>query len=287
MGQVKAVIPLLRVPFSFFLVPVYLFALLSLGSIDPVRAFLVFAVLHLFLYPAANSFNSVFDQDREGIGGLKNPPPVSRGLLPVSLALDAIALIVALQVSLFFAVGCLAYGLAAKAYSFRRPRIKRYPVAGWLYTSLGQGFMTALLVAGSVGGEPLINMKGALVPAAIMSLLLMGFYPLTQVYQHQADGERGDLTVSRLLGVRKTFFFSAPFLCLSLTALFWYILSVAGSGPAILYVVLSLPGFLLFVRWFRRVLKDPSAADWDHAFALSLTASAGLNLSGIAALACS
>jgi hypothetical protein len=60
--------------------PVFLFALAISPNISGPRLLVVFAVLHLFLYPASNGFNSYFDKDEKSIGGLKNPPKVEKGL---------------------------------------------------------------------------------------------------------------------------------------------------------------------------------------------------------------
>ena len=41
------------------------------------------------------------------------------------------------------------------------------------------------------------------------SLLIGGFYPLTQIYQHDADRKDGVLSISARLGYRGTFIFCA------------------------------------------------------------------------------
>lgn len=65
----------LRIPFSFFLMPVFLFAV----SISPEpalwRTVLVFFITHFLLYPASNGFNSYYDKDENSIGALEKPPP--------------------------------------------------------------------------------------------------------------------------------------------------------------------------------------------------------------------
>jgi hypothetical protein len=70
-----------RLPFSWFLLPVYMMALTFAPSIDLKNAALVFVMLHIFLYTASNGFNSYYDRDKESIGGLRNPPPVTSDLL--------------------------------------------------------------------------------------------------------------------------------------------------------------------------------------------------------------
>ena len=41
------------------------------------------------------------------------------------------------------------------------------------------------------------------------SLLIGGFYPLTQIYQHTADKQDGVTTISYLFGYKGTFIFAA------------------------------------------------------------------------------
>jgi len=82
----------LRIPFSIFLLPVYLFALSISYPSDFFNPLLIFVILHFLLYPASNGYNSFFDKDEESIGGLKNPPKVSLELYYVSLVLDMLAI---------------------------------------------------------------------------------------------------------------------------------------------------------------------------------------------------
>src|ERR1043165_4507966 len=82
----------LRIPFSYFLLPVYLFSLAVSPNLNPDRILWVFIIVHIFLYPASNGYNSYFDKDEKSIGGLKNPPPVNKGLYFLSLLFDALAI---------------------------------------------------------------------------------------------------------------------------------------------------------------------------------------------------
>src|ERR1051325_5485356 len=85
----------LRIPFSYFLLPVYLFAVSVSPNITEKRLIWVFIILHFLLYPASNGFNSYFDKDEKSIGGLENPPPVNKSLYYVSLLFDAAAVVLA------------------------------------------------------------------------------------------------------------------------------------------------------------------------------------------------
>ena len=73
----SSTIKLLRIPFSFFLSPIYFFALAQVPYINWINAILIFFILHFLIYPASNGYNSYMDRDTESIGGLEKPPPPS------------------------------------------------------------------------------------------------------------------------------------------------------------------------------------------------------------------
>ncbi|MEO1450287.1 MAG: UbiA family prenyltransferase, partial [Bacteroidota bacterium] len=215
----------LRIPFSFFLLPVFLFAWATYGDASWSRSLSVFCILHLFLYPASNGYNSYFDKDENSIGGLKNPPKVSRELYIISLIFDVIALIWGWFLSPAFSVMLLVYGLVSKAYSHPIIRLKKYPVTGWLAIGLFQGYFTYLMtIVGLAGGvEPWMSDFWVVqFPALLTTMMLLGSYPMTQVYQHEEDGERGDQTISLRLGILGTFHFTAMAFSLSSAGFVWY-----------------------------------------------------------------
>lgn len=123
---------LLRIPFSFFLSPVFFFALLCCPVESSSRAAQVFIILHILIYPASNGYNSFQDRDTGSIGGIKKPPPPDKSLFYITLLLDFIGLVWAVFLSPVFALLLLAYVLASRAYSWRGIRLKKYPVIGFL-----------------------------------------------------------------------------------------------------------------------------------------------------------
>jgi 4-hydroxybenzoate polyprenyltransferase len=123
----------LRIPFSYYLLPVYLFSLSVSPNINGSRLFWVFFIVHFLLYPASNGYNSYFDKDEKSIGGVKNPLPVSKGLYYMSLLFDMAAVVLGfVMINLTFAIMLFVYGLISKAYSHPLIRLKKYPLAGWL-----------------------------------------------------------------------------------------------------------------------------------------------------------
>ncbi len=162
--------------------PVFWFALSQVSQIDHEKALLIFFILHVLVYPASNGYNSFMDRDTESVGGIKNPRPPTQQLLHVTIFLDAIAFALSFIISFYFAAGILLYILASKAYSYRKIRLKKYPVAGFLLVIACQGSLTFYLVMiGSSQFDQLVPVTGI-----IGSALLVGsFYPLTQIYQHK------------------------------------------------------------------------------------------------------
>ncbi|MDZ7646992.1 MAG: UbiA family prenyltransferase [Cytophagales bacterium] len=190
--------------------PVYFFALGISPNLNGSRLLWSFLIIHFLIYPASNGYNSYFDKDEKSIGGLKNPPPVHKGLYYTSLALDLFALMLAFfKINPWFACLLLVYGLASKAYSHPSIRLKKFPVGGLLTVAFFQGFFTFAMSYIGINNftpENLWNDR-VIIPAILSSLFLLGTYPMTQIYQHEEDFARGDQTVSLKFGVRGTFIF--------------------------------------------------------------------------------
>ncbi len=289
----------LRIPFSLYLMPVFCFAAATGNETDWWRFCLVFIIIHLFLYPASNGFNSYFDKDEGSIGGLENPPPVKKELYNVSLGFDAIALLLGLIISLEFTILLFIYGLVSKAYSHPYIRLKKNALAAWLAAGIFQGAFTYIMVRNGLNDVSIneIFNEEILFPALLATFMIFGFYPMTQIYQHEEDSKRGDLTISYKLGIKGTFYFSA----------FWFALAAAGFAfyfnwyvvPLDLltipknnigctrtyyvtffvpFMIFMLPLFIYFIRWFLRVRKDENAADFHSTMMLNRIASVSLIL---------
>jgi 1,4-dihydroxy-2-naphthoate octaprenyltransferase len=277
----------LRFPFSFFLLPIFLAALALSQTIEIPKTIAAFFIIHALLYPASNGFNSYFDRDTGPIGGLAHPPPVDRSLLRTSLLLDLIALLAGLFfLGPLFSLGLLLYGAASKLYSWDRTRLKARPIAGWLLTGFGQGGLTFLLVFVSVDsrGLDLISLH-CLLNALAVTLLLLGIFPLTQIYQHDEDRARGDLTISRFVGLRGTFLISGAFLCSGLIGLGAFIEAQSSRIWTLAFIASTIPPGVYFLRWFGRARRDAGAANFGSAMRMNLFASGLLNSFYIAYLA--
>ncbi len=263
----------LRVPFSFFLMPIFWFALSVAPSVSVSVAVFAFLSLHLFAYPASNGFNSYYDKDEGSIGGLEKPPPVTKELLWASLFMEGLALFMALFVNWQFAVAIFLYGLASKAYSHDKIRLKKYPVISLLTVGFFQGAFIFLAVYQAVteqSWQEVLQFKVVL-PAALMSFMLIGSYPMTQIYQHEEDAKRGDLTMSRLLGIRGTFAYTATLFGCAIGGLSYYFWQYDGGTTNLLTFHLALsPTLLFFLYWAFISYQNPQHANFKNTMWLNL-----------------
>jgi 4-hydroxybenzoate polyprenyltransferase len=270
----------LRIPFSFFLLPIFIFSLSVSPNISGSRIGWVFFILHFLLYPASNGYNSYFDKDEKSIGGLRNPPPVNSGLYYLALLFDLLAIVIGfLKVNLTFAVMLLIYGLVSKAYSHPSIRLKKYAITGWVITGVFQGVFTFLMCYIGVNDFSIENIwKPQLLFAGFLtSLMLWANYPLTQVYQHEEDAKRGDKTFSRMLGIKWTFYFAAIFFALAMTGFGIYFQHYLDLKYAFIFLLALAPVLLFFFFWFGKVLKNEKEADYTKTMWLNVISATCLN----------
>ena len=268
----------LRFPFSLFLMPIYFFALSQSMAMDTTNMILAYVILHLFVYPASNGFNSYYDKDEESIGALEEPPPVSEELLFVSLMMDAVALVLAAIIGWQFTIMVFIYGMISKAYSHPAVRLKKYPMGGWLTAIIFQGAYTYFMVYMAINDLSITEIftPDILFPATISTVLLGGFYPITQIYQHNEDRKRGDKTLSLLLGIQNTFFFAGMMFLIADLGFLFYFVSYFSILPFLILQLFLLPVLYYFVQWFRKSLQDLDEVNFQNTMRMNLIASSSL-----------
>ena len=274
----KSVLLHLRFPFSLMLLPVYLFALSTAQNINNSHALLVFIILHLFIYPASNGYNSYFDKDEGSIALIKTPPKVNRSLYLTSITLEWLGTLLALLVSWPFALCVVVYNLLSKAYSHPSTRLKKYPIISFLVVFIFQGGFIYLSCYYAFSNRFIGFSADALLAALICSCLIGASYPLTQIYQHAEDSKRGDQTLSILLGIKGSFIFSGLVFFLGLTLMFLYWNNQQNLINFWAFLIFCIPVLAYFTWWFSKTLKNPAEANFKNTMQMTLISS-GLMLS--------
>lgn len=199
------------------------------------------------------ALNSAHDRDEGDVAYLRRPPPPPAQLAGFGFALMVLGLIGAFLLPPGFrAAYAMCLGLSV-LYSVPPVRLKAVPGADWIINMLGFGTLTPY-AGWAATGLPVEPVRG---------LVLLGFcplfaalYPLTQIYQFEEDSRRGDRTLARTLGVKRSLLVS---LGAALTAFALFVLAGvrAGWGAQDAWRWLGLAlcaaawGAVLF-RWLRR-----------------------------------
>ena len=270
----------LRLPFSFFLMPVFLFALSQSGEINWMNTILVFLILHLLVFPSSNGYNSYQDRDEGSIGGLKHPPKVTSNLYYATLLFDILALLAGLFISVYFSLMVLLFIVMSRAYSYRQIRLKKYPFIGFLTVFVFQGAFVFLMSSTAINGVKWFGLfsQNSIICMAVSSLFIGSIYPLTQIYQHQADKNDGVISISYKLGYTGTFLFSGFLFSVAVIMLFYHFSQKQQTTSLIIFLVMMLPVVYRLSVWFAKVRKDTKNADFENTMAMNMLTSATMNL---------
>ncbi len=262
--------------------PVYWFALTQLVNINRTNAVLIFIILHVLIYPSSNGYNSYMDRDNSPIGGLANPLQPTKQLFYVTVVMDVLAVVLSFFISSWFALGILIYIIGSRLYSYRGVRLKQYPIIGYLTVITLQGGLVFWMV---YHGSSILLKTGMPVAGMIAaSLLIGGFYPLTQIYQHRQDKEDGVLTISYLLGYRKTFVFCAIVYSVAMLFVGYTFFSSLRIKEFFIRSIFVLPILVYFLWWAVKVWKSESFADFKHTMQMNVLASVCTNAAFITIL---
>jgi 1,4-dihydroxy-2-naphthoate octaprenyltransferase len=211
------------------------------------------------------------DRDDTPIGGLANPPQPEKQLFHVTVGMDVVATVLSLFVSIYFAAGVLLYILASRAYSYRRIRLKKFAVIGYLIVVIFQGALVFFMSYHGCSADKTLDVP--IIPLLAAACLIGGYYPLTQIYQHEADKKDGVNTISMMLGKRGTFIFCG---CIFVAATILLFITFSGRGElSSFYIFLAsmLPMFLFFQWWMLAVWKDEKKANFKNSLLMNVLAS--------------
>ncbi len=277
----RSIIQHLRFPFSYLLLPVFLFALVrvDLYQANTMHIWLLFFILHFLVYPSSNAYNSLQDQDIGSIGLIKNPLPADKKIASVSLAMDMIAVLLSFIISWPTALYIFIYIIASRLYSYRKLRLKKYPIIGFLVVFFFQGAFTYFLVIDSLE-DFTFNLWMNVMPiyAIVSSCLIGAIYPLSQIYQHAEDKADGVTTISYLLGKKGTFIFSGIFFLLGILFFSLPIYNTPEQYLIYLFLLFQLPSLIYFNYWFYQVIKDEREANFKHTMRMNLISASCMNL---------
>jgi len=259
--------------------PVFLFALSQADTVNWQTTIIAFVIMHLLVFPSSNGYNSFQDRDETSIGGLKHPPKV-KNLYYATLFLDIVGVLAGLFVSVYFSLLVLIFVLVSRAYSYRKVRLKKYAVIGFLTVFIFQGAFVYLMTAAAISTSSFANFftLNNIICMSVASLFIGSIYPLTQIYQHDADKKDGVISISYKLGYIGTFIFSSILFSIAIVFLFYYFNLKHQQIAMALFLLIMLPVVIKLGIWFNMVRIDTVNANFENTMAMNLLTSACMNL---------
>ncbi len=147
------------------------------------------------------ALNSAYDRDEGDVAYLRRPPTPPRYLALFAVGLMTVGLVASVLLpGPYRAAYATCFGLSV-LYSVPPFRLKAVPGADWVINMVGFGTLTPY-AGWNTTGLPLDVAHGLLLVA--FCPLFAALYPLTQIYQFEEDARRGDRTLARMLGVRRS-----------------------------------------------------------------------------------
>jgi len=260
--------------------PVFLFALSQADTVNWQTTIVAFVIMHLLVFPSSNGYNSFQDRDETSIGGLKHPPKVTRNLYYATLFMDIVGVLCGLFVSVYFSLLVLIFVLVSRAYSYRNVRLKKYAVIGFLTVFIFQGAFVYLMASAAISTFSFAGFFSLnnIICMSVASLFIGSVYPLTQIYQHDADKKDGVISISYKLGYNGTFIFSSILFSIAIVFLFYYFNLKHQQIAMVLFLLIMLPVVIKLGIWFSKVRKDTANANFENTMAMNLMTSACMNL---------
>jgi len=113
---------------------------------------------------------------------------------------------------------------------------------------------------------------------SISSLFIGSVYPLTQIYQHEADKKDGVISISYKLGYIGTFVFSGILFIFACTLMFYFFSLKHQLVSLAIFLVIMLPVIIKLSVWFNKVRIDTANANFENTMSLNLVTSVCMNL---------
>jgi 1,4-dihydroxy-2-naphthoate polyprenyltransferase len=113
---------------------------------------------------------------------------------------------------------------------------------------------------------------------SIASLFIGSIYPLTQIYQHEADKKDGVISISYKLGYIGTFVFSGILFAIAIFLLFYYFSLKHQQFDLVLFIIMILPAAYYLTVWFNKVRNNIVHANFENTMKMNLLTSVCMNL---------
>ncbi len=265
--KLPSTITLLRVPYSYFLMPIFFFAFTFSDSPDYFKSLQFFLVFFLLVVPASYGYNSYMDDDTTPVGGLRHPPKAKPELWWVCMAMNLVSISYVFFMDTVLGILVALYIAASIAYSMPHIRLKKYAFIGAFTVAFFQGFFLYVMVflfCQTKGFLEVMNQVNLMVPAVISFLMVLANFPLTQVYQHKVDAANGEKSLSLFLGKKGTFEFAFWLHSIIIIGFGYHLIMSNQSHLFYLYLCFIFPVLAFLFWWAMKVWADATQANFRY-----------------------
>lgn len=232
----------LRLHYQFFILSGgYLLASLFVNEIEHSEFWLQFLNVHVLLFGGATAYNSYWDKDEGPIGGLKNPPKMTKWMWFVSLAMQFAGLIWAWYIGFSYAIVYLVSLILFWLYSTPHARWKGHPWLSLFVIGVSTGTNSFLMGYIAASGDTLGWEQG--IVAFGVACILLSLYPVSQVFQYEEDSRRGDRTFAMEFGLKGVRILYAVLFPLGVLIISW-LLYQSEQLFGMLFFFASIPAFV-------------------------------------------
>jgi len=249
----------------------YLLSALYVQSLNWEIFLIQFLNVHVLLFGGATAYNSFWDKDEGPVGGLKRPPAMKEWMHRASIVIQLLGFVLAVQTGLIFTTLYVFSFLLFWLYSTPHARWKGRPLLSLAVIGLSTGtnsFLMGYLAAGGI-----LNALLPFLAATGAAFVLLSLYPVSQLFQIEADLKRGDQTFASQFGLKGIIrFYIATFLSgvLLISGTLYHYSKI----PSIVFGGVSLFAFVVILR----ILKNLSGKEEEYELVMKMKFTASLSI---------
>jgi 1,4-dihydroxy-2-naphthoate octaprenyltransferase len=257
---------------SFFLLPVYFFALSISPNFTEKRLLWSFVIIHSLLYPASNGYSGVWDNSKNDVASSKS------ALRYLSLVLIVIGVAIGyFKVSPLFTALLIVYFAGSMAYHHPSVHIRNHKIADWLIGGFFHGTLVFWMCYIGINGFGLVTILNdrILIPGILSGFLLVSMLPLNKKYKqeenkHTIPGNQHD---------NKSALIYAIILFISVSICFvFYFQNYFSLETGLRFLLYISPIVLYILVWFLLSIKNPKVINHRYSLWLKILAATFLNI---------
>jgi len=233
----------------------FLFAAVVI-PVDP-STLLIPLISWLLLSMGITVFNSYYDEDKDPVAGLKNPPPVNKSMFWASVLYYVLGFIIAITINLTFVYFYTLCAVMTILYSHKKVRLKSDGNIALTVNFLVGVLTFAAVTSFNQSADLYLMVLGMFTCGSFLA----GIYAMMQVHQVREDLERNDISFAAKHGRRATILLSiALSLVASILALYLLLMSISKLLFSLMLAIAFFSIFFLVIWSYKK--DDTSVTDF-------------------------